>query len=208
MTLQHALRTARHAWAGLPPRNRAFALAALAYVALLLGSAAPMRVVLSGSRLVLGGVFAPLLNAALLLALAAWLWRCRTALWPPGTGRVACLGAVALGYAVAVWALPVPEERFHLLQYGLLAWLLSEALDGLPALAGPRRDGVAVLLVTLVGAADEGVQWLLPNRVGDWRDVLINAAAAVLAQGLLACTLPRTAPASLAAENSPCDPSC
>ena len=34
--------------------------------------------------------------------------------------------------------------------------------------------------VCAVGAVDELIQWGLPNRVGDWRDVGFNSAAGLL----------------------------
>ncbi len=65
-------------------------------------------------------------------------------------------------------------ERFHLIEYGLLGALFYRAF---------RRYGDAsvlpltVLAVTLVGTVDELVQWWTPLRVGDARDVLLNAYA-------------------------------
>ena len=65
-------------------------------------------------------------------------------------------------------------ERFHLIEYGLLGALFYRAF---------RRYGDAsvlpltMLAVTLVGTVDELVQWWTPLRVGDARDVLLNAYA-------------------------------
>ncbi len=65
-------------------------------------------------------------------------------------------------------------ERFHLIEYGLLGALFYRAF---------RRYGDAsvlpltMLAVTLVGTADEFVQWWTPLRVGDARDVLLNTYA-------------------------------
>ena len=39
---------------------------------------------------------------------------------------------------------------------------------------------MAVLLTTIVGWLDEGIQAVLPNRVYDLRDVAFNALAAVV----------------------------
>jgi hypothetical protein len=65
-------------------------------------------------------------------------------------------------------------EHFHLVEYGLLGALFYRAFRR-------YRDGsvlpLTVLAVTLVGIVDELVQWWTPVRVGDARDVLLNAYA-------------------------------
>jgi VanZ like family len=65
-------------------------------------------------------------------------------------------------------------EHFHLIEYGLLGALFYRAFRR-------YRDSSAlpltVLAVTLVGIVDELVQWWTPVRVGDARDVVLNAYA-------------------------------
>lgn len=67
-------------------------------------------------------------------------------------------------------------ERVHFVEYGLLTVLFYLAWRG-------RSDLTALLLPALavltVGVLDEGVQWFVPGRVGEWRDVLLNGAAIV-----------------------------
>jgi len=67
-------------------------------------------------------------------------------------------------------------ERIHVLAYGLLAFLFARAF-------APRRDLssylLAFLATALFGILDEWVQWLVPTRVGDIRDVGLNAGAAL-----------------------------
>jgi hypothetical protein len=92
-------------------------------------------------------------------------------------------------------------ERIHVVAYGLLAFLFARGFDG-------RRDLstylLALVATALVGVVDEGVQWLVPTRVGDARDVALNSASAV--PGLLVAwavrpgpLTPRLAPASRSA---------
>ncbi|MEA2110165.1 MAG: VanZ family protein [Pseudomonadota bacterium] len=71
--------------------------------------------------------------------------------------------------------LPFPEERLHLVEYSILGWLLGRAL----ARSGkwPVCWGVGVLLVWLIGYGDELIQWFLPNRVFDVRDIFLNGIA-------------------------------
>ena len=73
-------------------------------------------------------------------------------------------------------------ERVHLVEYSFLGILCAWALDG----SGhwPTRWPLAVGLVILIGYGDEGIQWLLPNRVYDLRDVIINALAGALGVAL------------------------
>ena len=86
------------------------------------------------------------------------------------------------GFAYSL-TLTMPAERIHLLEYGIL---------GLLAAAGLRKKGEsiwrssgrALLFVFLVGLLDEGFQWLLPDRVGDWRDVGFNCLGGIWGLGL------------------------
>ncbi len=74
-------------------------------------------------------------------------------------------------------------ERSHLIEYGVVASFIYEALlerEG----QSPRyflSATLAVLMTSLVGAVDEGIQLFLPNRVFDPVDMLFNALAAVMA---------------------------
>lgn len=88
------------------------------------------------------------------------------------------------GYGLALWLLPIPEERFHLCEYGLLTLLCARALP--EPIVGPNRALLVILLVTAAGGLDELIQHFRANRVGDWHDVWLNGAAAILAQGLIA----------------------
>lgn len=90
---------------------------------------------------------------------------------------------VLAGYGLAFWYLRVPEERFHLLQYGLVNVFIAGALPD--KISGLRRHMAAIALACLAGIGDELIQALRPNRVGDLRDVFINCYSAMLAQGLL-----------------------
>lgn len=96
--------------------------------------------------------------------------------------------ALALGvaiYAGTAWRLRGNAvEAVHVVEYGVLGAL------ALRALAHGRRDALlapaAALLAASVGALDELIQWLAPNRVGDLRDIGVNAIAAAGAPALLA----------------------
>jgi len=71
---------------------------------------------------------------------------------------------------VGVLDLEVPSERIHFLEYGILGFLVTKVVERL----NWKSISLALLFVTSVGALDEGIQWILPNRVGDLRDVVMN----------------------------------
>ena len=91
-------------------------------------------------------------------------------------------------YVAAFYLLNIPAEKVHLVQYGILAWLVTEALAG--RFAGWQLHLAALIIVVIAGVGDELVQWIRPNRVGDVRDIGLNTVSALLAQGVL-CVMER-----------------
>ena len=109
----------------------------------------------------------------------------------PGRREIAVLALFAVLYLAVLWPIRMPEERFHLLEYGLLGGLAYGALlERRRPGAGMRWSGspamLAALMTGLAGWLDEGIQHLLPNRQYDWMDVALNLVAAILAIGALA----------------------
>jgi len=93
------------------------------------------------------------------------------------------LGLVAV-YAVALTNIQLtPAEKFHFLYYGLLAIAVYRALEC--DLDGAVLAGVAVLVTGLLGLGDEGIQYLLPRRHFEWKDVMLNSVSGALAVGVL-----------------------
>lgn len=101
---------------------------------------------------------------------------------PSGMEIAVALG-VAAAYLLVFVRMAIPTERSHLVEYGVVAVLVYEAL--VERARQGRRVPVpallAVLITSLVGTLDEGVQWLLPNRTFDPVDILFNVLAAVMA---------------------------
>lgn len=91
---------------------------------------------------------------------------------------------IALVYAYMIIILPYPAERVHYLMYGLLAILVYRAfsLD-----IKKERDLYiwTTILVFFLGWIDEGIQWLLPDRVYEFRDVMMNFSSGVLGQAII-----------------------
>jgi hypothetical protein len=93
----------------------------------------------------------------------------------------AIAAALVLGTGYALWnAQGNPEvdavERFHFVEYGLVTLLFYRAWR-------PLDDGsvfvLPVLAGLLVGTLEEWLQWFIPGRVGDMRDIFLNGAAIV-----------------------------
>ena len=102
--------------------------------------------------------------------------------WARYGALTAALG-IGVGYAI-VARTGNPEvdavERFHFVEYGVITVLFYRAWR-------PAEDGALLLLPVLaglvVGTCEEWLQWFIPARVGEARDVLLNLFA--IACGLL-----------------------
>jgi hypothetical protein len=88
----------------------------------------------------------------------------------------------------------LPEERVHFLTYGLVGWMLCWSLEEIsfPSESPPNYKTlllewlVPFLLVWAAGTVDELIQWWLPNRVFDIRDILFNGIAGMTGVALFA----------------------
>lgn len=86
--------------------------------------------------------------------------------------------ALYVFFTLKLWR--IPEEAIHFLEYGLLGFLLFRALS-----LSVRDKSIyitAFLITSLVGILDEILQWVMPGRYWDFRDVGLNALAAGLFQ--------------------------
>ena len=93
----------------------------------------------------------------------------------------AIVAALGLGTAYSLWnAQGIPEvdavERVHFVEYGLITLLFYRVWR-------PRGDASMFVLPLLAGIAvgtlEEWLQWFIPGRVGDMRDVFLNVTAIV-----------------------------
>ena len=107
-------------------------------------------------------------------------------------------GAGLTGYAVLIPLSAVytyllvelntsPAERFHLAEYGLLSLFAYRALRLDLGLAASCLVGCGI--ATVAGIIDETIQWSLPNRVFEWKDMGLNALSSALAMGIIATVL-------------------
>lgn len=139
---------------------------------------------------IVGASIALAIGAALIVALVRI--RERRALRYTLIALSLVLGA-AYSYAMRTG---VPEvdavEHFHFVSYGLVTMLFYRAWRGRPARGTEGADAapgdgavflLPVLSALIVGTLDEWFQWFIPNRIGELRDIFLNAAA--IATGLL-----------------------
>ena len=99
--------------------------------------------------------------------------------------NVACRGAVGLAYGIfAINLRDAPEEALHLVEYGGLSLLVFRALSH--RVRDPSVYFSAWVVTTIFGIGDELLQFLVPGRYWDFRDIAINASAAALMQVALA----------------------
>lgn len=96
-------------------------------------------------------------------------------------------GVIACLYIYGLGQLELAVEKIHFVQYGILSCLVFRAL----------RNDIKNRLIYLwasvivfgIGFLDEGIQYIIPNRVYDTHDVVVNGAAGVLAQMVIAFIL-------------------
>ena len=102
---------------------------------------------------------------------------------PPGGAQIGVGLGVAASYLLVFTRMGLETERSHLIEYGLVAVLIYEALKE-RANHGhhvPIPAVLAIVATALLGWLDEGIQALIPNRVYDLQDVGFNALAAFMA---------------------------
>lgn len=111
------------------------------------------------------------IGAVLLAAVVAWAVRYGRRLGWLWRAVVAAGGLYAAWYAVQMHD---AVEAIHLLLFGVFGFLTLDLFGPWP--------GIAVCLA--LAGIDEALQGVIPGRVADWRDVGLNASAA-LGGGLL-----------------------
>lgn len=120
-------------------------------------------------------VFGALLVATAVFALARKVR-------PGGAEIGVALGVVAV-YLLVFVRMTSPVERSHLIEYGVVAVFVYEALKersshGRRVLA---PAWLAIAVTALFGAVDESIQVFLPSRVFDPQDIYFNTLAAAMA---------------------------
>lgn len=81
-------------------------------------------------------------------------------------------------YALVISQVRLAEEKIHFIEYGLLSFLVYRALR--IDIKGWWVYLLSFTLVFILGWVDEGIQYLLPNRIYDIRDVVMNGVGGVI----------------------------
>ena len=103
----------------------------------------------------------------------------------PGGVQLAVALGVTAAYLLVFLRMAGPEERSHLIEYGVVGVFIYEALAE-RASQGRRVPAVpvlAILATAAIGLLDECIQMFLPSRVFDPLDILFNLLAATMAVG-------------------------
>lgn len=118
----------------------------------------------------------------------------------PFTAYIWLFGILAGFIGYAYYLRDIPEEAIHVLEYGVLGLLVYRAL------VHRVRDVsvylIATLVVGLIGVIDEYIQWVIPSRVFDLRDIRTNLLAGGLSQLAIAMGLRPTLVAGMPSRQS------
>ena len=68
-----------------------------------------------------------------------------------------------------------PAERIHFLEYGILGAFIFKATG-----KGTKQNIFAIILLFIIAVIDELIQYMLPNRVGDIRDIVMNLTGGII----------------------------
>ena len=112
----------------------------------------------------------------------------------PATAYLWLFAVSAAFIAYAYYLRDIPEEAIHVAEYGFLGFLVYRAL--VHRIHDYSIYFVATLIVGIVGIMDEYIQWVVPSRVFDLRDIRTNFIAGALAQVAIAKGLRPTVVAS------------
>jgi hypothetical protein len=96
-------------------------------------------------------------------------------------------GIIAYLYIYGLGKLELPIERMHFIEYGILSCLVFRALYH--DLKNKLIYFWVSIIVFCIGFLDEGIQYILPNRVYNTHDVIVNGAAGILSQMIIAFIL-------------------
>ena len=100
----------------------------------------------------------------------------------PGGIEIGVATGIAVVYMLLGVRMAIPE-RSHLMEYGILAILVYEAINERVTNGRhlPFPAVCAFIATSLVGVVDESIQVFLPVRVFDWRDIAFNILASLTA---------------------------
>lgn len=101
----------------------------------------------------------------------------------PGFREAGVVIAVVAVYTLVLVRMELAAERTHIIEYSLVGALfyLSLLESKVAGRTIVRPALTAVVLASLFGIGDEAIQYLMPSRVFDARDILFNTLAGLMA---------------------------
>jgi len=91
---------------------------------------------------------------------------------------------MAASVGLMKFQLQTPAEAIHFFEYGILSFFLFRACSH------HVRDWliypISVFLLIMVASADEFLQWMMPGRYWDFRDIRLNLLAGMVVQAFIA----------------------
>ena len=115
-----------------------------------------------------------------IVTVASLLWRIGRRVGRQSWTPYIVMALTTAAYVYLLYALSrFPAERLHLLEYGLLAYLILRALQ--LDLADRPAYAWSLVLTTIVGLGDEIIQLVLPQRFFEFKDVFLNMVSGGLA---------------------------
>ena len=112
-----------------------------------------------------------IISVLLSFALVIWFIRYRQRL---PLSRLATLGGAGIFLIAVSYNFEIPEEKLHLLLFAIWGYLSLQIF----------YLRVAIVMCISFAALDEGVQYFIPDRVADWRDVAFNLSAVLIGLAL------------------------
>jgi hypothetical protein len=100
-----------------------------------------------------------------------------------GKFEIAVWIGIIVVYLLVFLRMAVPEERSHMIEYGVLAVFIHEALKERFSMSGRKLKPalIAILITSLFGIIDECIQLFIPVRVFDPIDIGFNTLAGLMA---------------------------
>ena len=95
--------------------------------------------------------------------------------------KIAFLGLsiILIVLGIMIMGLSVPEEKIHFLEFGFLALLSRKALSWNFSI---KKQYIGAIIITcIIGILDEILQYYLPSRFFDIRDIALNTLAGIIA---------------------------
>ncbi len=169
-------------------RNKSFVWSLIAcYVTLIYSTLYIMRPILNFMRLTLKGYLnlsVVVMFLIILTLILAYIVNYRERY---GVSQYLWFSFICCLYGLALCIVDVPAEKIHFIEYGVLSALIYLALTH--DINNISIYFLSSLIVFVFGAIDEVIQWVLPNRIFDIRDLVMNGTAGILVQLLIAMVI-------------------